>query len=65
MDNILISEELSYDTRQLMDEHINLLNNLNVEQKQVYNAVVNSDAEKKRGALFRIWHWWHRENVFI
>ncbi|KAK1393528.1 hypothetical protein POM88_012584 [Heracleum sosnowskyi] len=40
--NRLILEERSYDTSKMHDEHKDLVSKLNVEQKRVYDAVIQS-----------------------
>ncbi|XP_062206115.1 uncharacterized protein LOC133907990 [Phragmites australis] len=40
--NRLINEELNYDMDLLKNEHLNILNNLNPEQKKAYDAIMES-----------------------
>ncbi|OMO96975.1 DNA helicase PIF1, ATP-dependent [Corchorus olitorius] len=49
--NRLIMEELCYDTTQLSDEHTELLKELNMEQKKIYDAVLEA-VDKNDGQMF-------------
>ncbi|KAK1374264.1 hypothetical protein POM88_030457 [Heracleum sosnowskyi] len=65
--NRLILEERSYDTSKMHDEHKDLVSKLNIEQKRVYDAVIqsvyeatllpggNSDTERRRIQQFSEW----------
>lgn len=50
--NKLILEERSYDTNQMYNEHKDLFSKLNVEQKCVYDAVMNSVYNNNGGIFF-------------
>ncbi|KAK2649090.1 hypothetical protein Ddye_016579 [Dipteronia dyeriana] len=52
MGNRLMREKLAYDTDKLLLEHQELHTELNNDQKRVYNVVVNSVAEDRRGLFF-------------
>lgn len=52
LDNRLLREELSYNTQLLAIEHQELYKQLNVEQRDVYNVVVQSVSETKGGLYF-------------
>ncbi|XP_073137587.1 uncharacterized protein [Henckelia pumila] len=50
--NRLIHDELRFDRRSLSEEHDNLLNNLNSEQRHVYDTVMNAVHSNKGGVFF-------------
>lgn len=50
--NRLILEERSYDISQMHDEHKDLVSKLNVEQKRVYDVVIQSVYEDNGGLFF-------------
>ncbi|XP_060207250.1 uncharacterized protein LOC132635050 isoform X2 [Lycium barbarum] len=54
--NRLINDELRYDRRSLMAEHQQLLMNLTVEQKTVYDKIMTTVSEAKGGLFFLYGH---------
>ncbi|XP_021979692.1 uncharacterized protein LOC110875797 [Helianthus annuus] len=52
MDNRLIREELSYNTKIMADKHQQLYASLNMEQKTIYNIVIDSVLARKGGFHF-------------
>ena len=47
--NIVLQEELDYDRNFLAVEHIKLLIGLNIDQRNIYDEVINSVSENKGG----------------
>ncbi|KAJ0735159.1 hypothetical protein HanPI659440_Chr11g0428861 [Helianthus annuus] len=62
MHNRLIREDMSYNRKQLTDEHEQLYASLNTEQTTIYDSVNDSVTAKKRRVLFRIWSGWDQED---
>ena len=56
INNRLLTEELNYDVEILQQEHQELVDRLNEEQKEVYNAVLDAVNEDKGGFLFAYGH---------
>ena len=54
--NRLLREKLDYETNALREEHIQLLESLNIEQKQIYDKVITTVNEKRGGYFFVYGH---------
>lgn len=52
--NKLVLEETSYPQKEMFEEHQRLVSNLNTEQRNVYDAVLNS-VEKNDGGFFFVY----------
>ncbi|KAK4594131.1 hypothetical protein RGQ29_017994 [Quercus rubra] len=51
INNRVLQEELDYDRNSLAAEHIKLLTSLNVDQRNIYDEVINSVSENKEGKI--------------
>ncbi|KAL4600853.1 hypothetical protein ACB092_11G229700 [Castanea dentata] len=51
--NRVLQEELDYDRNSLAAEHIKLLASLNIDQRNIYDEVIDSVSENKGGFYFR------------
>ncbi|KAK4562376.1 hypothetical protein RGQ29_005026 [Quercus rubra] len=56
INNRVLQEELDYDRNSLAAEHIKLLTGLNVDQRNIYDEVINSVSENKGGFFFVYGH---------
>ncbi|XP_075645519.1 uncharacterized protein LOC142616582 [Castanea sativa] len=54
--NRVLQEELDYDRNSLAAEHIKLLAGLNIDQRNIYDEVINSISENKGGFFFVYGH---------
>ncbi|KAM3685737.1 hypothetical protein ACB098_11G143300 [Castanea mollissima] len=54
--NRVLQEELDYDRNSLAAEHIKLLAGLNIDQRNIYDEVINSVSENKGGFFFVYGH---------
>ena len=54
--NRVLQEELDYDRNSLAAEHIKLLNGLNIDQRNIYDEVIDSVLENKGGFFFVYGH---------
>ncbi|KAK4592722.1 hypothetical protein RGQ29_017025 [Quercus rubra] len=54
--NRVLQEELDYDRNSLAAEHIKLLTGLNIDQRNIYDEVINSVSENKGGFFFVYGH---------
>ena len=61
--NRLLAEELAYDCEDLMRIHGTLLGQLNVEQKNVYDVVMQFVYGKSGQCFFCVWMRWHRQDI--
>ena len=55
--NRVLQEELDYDRSSLVAEHVKLLNGLNIDQRNIYDEVIDSVLENKGGLFFCVWAW--------
>jgi len=61
--NRLLAEELAYDCEDLVRIHGTLLGQLNVEQKNVYDVVMQFVYGKSGQCFFCVWMRWHRQDI--
>ena len=54
--NRVLQEQLDYDRNSLAAEHIKLLTGLNIDQRNIYDEVINSVSENKGGFFFVYGH---------
>lgn len=61
--NTLLNQELQYNIHQEKEEHSKRCNSLNVQQRKVYDAVMESVENGLGKLLFSIRSWWNREDI--
>jgi len=65
INNRLIHDELNYNVDVLAEEHRRLMSTMSVEQRKVYDTIMNRVDDRKPWSFFLIWLWWNREDIYL